>query len=84
MGLCMKKNSEKKKMNFLLKALIYIGVLLLIFVVTILGTKYYFYDSDSAIKKTDLSAVSVDDIKLGQNIQLQKMLWIIVTIILRN
>ena len=64
----MKKNSEKKKMNFLLKALIYIGVLLLIFVVTILGTKYYFYDSDSAIKKTDLSAVSVDDIKLGQNI----------------
>lgn len=64
----MKKNSEKKKMNFLLKSFIYIVVLLLIFVVTILGTKYYFYDSDRAIKKTDLSAVGVDGIKLGQNI----------------
>ncbi|MBO5477859.1 MAG: hypothetical protein J6A15_08930 [Clostridia bacterium] len=59
---------KKKKMNGFLKALIYLGILVVLFVATILGTKYYFYDSDFAVKKTDLSAVSVDDIKLGMNI----------------
>jgi hypothetical protein len=59
---------KKKKNNFFLKTLIYLCVLAAAFVVTVLGTKYYFYDSDYAVKKTDLSNVSIDDIKLGMNI----------------
>lgn len=59
---------KKKKMNVFLKALIYLGVFAVLFVATIWGTKYYFYDSDFAVKKTDLSAVSVDGIKIGMNI----------------
>lgn len=59
---------KKKKMNWFLKTLIYLGVLVVLFVATIWGTKYYFYDSDFAVKKTDLAAVSVDGIKIGMNI----------------
>lgn len=59
---------KKINMDFLLKAATYIGSLIIIFIVTVLGTKYYFYDSDYAVKKTDLSVVSVDGIKLGMNI----------------
>ena len=59
---------KKKKMNIFLKALIYLGVLVVLFVGTIWGTKYYFYDSDFAVKKTDLSAISVNEIKIGMHI----------------
>ncbi len=59
---------KKRKMNFLLKALIYLAVLAVLFVIAIWGTKYYFYDSDFSVKKTDLSNVSVDGIKIGMNI----------------
>lgn len=57
----------KKKMNFFAKLLIYIIVFIALFVGTIWGTKYYFYDSDFSVKKTDLSAISIDKIKLGMN-----------------
>ena len=60
---------KKKKMNWFLKSLIYLGVFAVLFVATIWGTKYYFYDSDFAVKKTDLSAVSVNGIKIGMNIK---------------
>lgn len=59
---------KKKKSNFFSKAIIYLGILAVVFLVTVLGTKYYFYDSDYAVKKTDLSDVSIDGIKLGMNI----------------
>jgi len=57
----------KKKMNFFTKFLIYTVVFIALFVGTIWGTKYYFYDSDYAVKKTDLSEISIDKIKLGMN-----------------
>lgn len=59
---------KKKKMNFFSKTIIYLVILAAVFLVTVLGTKYYFYDSDYAVKKTDLSVVSIDGIKLGTNI----------------
>lgn len=59
---------KKKKLNFFSKAIIYLVTLVVIFLVTILGTKYYFYDSDYAVKKTDLSTITIDNIKLGMNI----------------
>lgn len=57
----------KKKMNPFAKFFIYIVVFIALFVGTIWGTKYYFYDSDYAVKKTDLSAISIDKIKLGMD-----------------
>lgn len=57
-----------KKHGFLYKFLISVVILIILFVVTVFGTKYYFYDSDYAVKKTDLLAVSIDGIKLGMNI----------------
>lgn len=66
------KNKEKSNSkaigNFFIRALVYIGILLVLFVGTIWGTKYYFYDSDRNVEATDLSAVSVCGIKLGSNI----------------
>lgn len=59
---------SKVKSNVLLKTVIYIGSLVVIFITTVLATKYYFYDSDYAVKKTDLSIISINDIKLGMNI----------------
>ena len=59
---------KKKKVNFFLKYFIYLGILVAIFVVTISATKYYFYDSDFSVKKTDLSKINVDGIKIGMNI----------------
>lgn len=59
---------KKKKTNFFSKSIIYIAILIVVFLVTIFGTKYYFYDSDYAVKKTDLSAISIDGVKLGMNI----------------
>ncbi len=62
------KSNSKPKSNFFVKALIYLGILVVLFVGTIWGTKYYLYDSDRNIEDTDLSAVSVCGIKLGSNI----------------
>ncbi len=64
-----KENNKqsKEKMNFFTRFLIYIGVFTVLFICTILGTKYYFYDSDFAVKKTDLSTITIDKIKLGMN-----------------
>lgn len=59
---------KKKKMNGFLKFIIYLVVLVILFIGTVWGTKYYFYDSDFAVEKTDLSGVSVDGIKIGMNI----------------
>ncbi len=59
---------KKKKLNFFSKSIIYLIVLVVIFFITVMGTKYYFYDSDYAVKKTDLSKVTIDSIKLGMNI----------------
>lgn len=59
---------KKKKLNFFSKTIIYLVSLIAIFLVTVLGTKYYFYDSDYAVKKTDLSNIAIDSIKLGMNI----------------
>lgn len=59
---------KKKKLNFFSKTIIYLVTLVVIFLITIFGTKYYFYDSDYAVKKTDLSKITIDNIKLGMNI----------------
>lgn len=59
---------KKKKINFFSKAIIYIVILAVVFTVAVFGTKYYFYDSDYSVKKTDLAAISIDGIKLGMNI----------------
>lgn len=59
---------NKKKKNPLLKFIILVGILIVLFFVTKDATKYYFYESDYAIKKTDLSVVSIDGIKIGMNI----------------
>ena len=59
---------KKKKINFFFKAIVYIAILAVVFLVTVLGTKYYFYDSDYAVKKTDLSDISIDGIRIGMNI----------------
>ena len=59
---------KKKNTNFFFKAIVYIAILAVVFLVTVLGTKYYFYDSDYAVKKTDLSDISVDGIRIGMNI----------------
>lgn len=59
---------KKKNINFFFKAIVYIAILAVVFLVTVLGTKYYFYDSDYAVKKTDLSDISIDGIRIGMNI----------------
>lgn len=59
---------KKKKLNFFSKSIIYIIIFVIVFLVSVLGTKYYFYDSDYSVKKTELSKISIDDIKLGMNI----------------
>lgn len=61
-----KAPKERKKMNFFAKAAIYLLVLVALFAFTVWGTKYYFYDSDFSIKKTDLSQVKIDGISLGK------------------
>ncbi len=61
----MKKSRAKK---FFVKTGIYLLILSIFFVIAVLGTKYYFYDSDYAVKQTVLSEVSIDNIKLGMNI----------------
>lgn len=58
----------KKKSNFFFKSILYIFILILILIVTTVFTKWYFYDSDYAVEKTDLSAVSIENIKLRMNI----------------
>lgn len=62
------KKKENKFKKFLIKFLVYSLILVVFFFVAVLGTKYYFYDSDYAVKQTVLSDVSIDDIKLGMNI----------------
>ena len=59
------KNGKKK---FLFKSIIYIVILVAIFFGTVSFTKFYFYDSDYSVKSTELDAVSIDDIKLGMDI----------------
>ncbi len=59
---------KNKKSKFLFKTIIYIFILVAIFFSTIFFTKFYFYDSDYSVKNTDLTMVSIDDIKVGMNI----------------
>ena len=59
------KNGKKK---FLFKSIIYIVILVAIFFGTVSFTKFYFYDSDYSVKSTELNTVSIDDIKLGMDI----------------
>lgn len=54
----------KKKMSPLAKLLIYLAFFVILLVATVLGTKYYFYDSDLTVDQTDLGAITVDGIKL--------------------
>ena len=59
---------KNKKNKFFSKAIIYLVGLVIIFLVTVFATKYYFYDSDYSVKKTDLRNISIDGIKIGMNI----------------
>lgn len=59
---------KNKKNKFLFKTIIYICILIAIFFITVSFTKYYFYDSDYSVKSTDLTMVSIDNIKIGMDI----------------
>lgn len=63
---------KKRKINGLTRFILkfFAGILILVglFFLTVKGTKYYFYDSDFAVKRTDLSIVAIDGIKLGMNV----------------
>ena len=59
---------KNKKNKFLFNTIIYICILIAIFFITVSFTKYYFYDSDYSVKSTDLTMVSIDNIKVGMDI----------------
>lgn len=64
----MKKSKKNKIKKFFVKLAVYVGILVVLLVGTIWGTKYYFYDSDRNVQKTNLEAVSIDGMTLGMNI----------------
>lgn len=63
----MKNKKSNGVVRFFVKFFIGILVLVGLFFLTVRGTKYYFYDSDYAVKRTDLAIVSIDGIKIGMN-----------------
>lgn len=63
-----KKKKQSAFLRFLIKSAVAILSLVVLFAITVWGTKYYFYDSDRNIDQTDLTAVSIDGLKLGMSI----------------
>lgn len=63
----MKNRKSNSLVRFIVKFFVYTLILIGLFGITVWGTKYYFYDSDFAVKRTDLAIVSVDGIKIGMD-----------------
>ena len=59
---------EKKKSNFLKKTLIYVGILVVLLLAAVFGTRWYLYDSDLSLKATNLSNVTIEGLQVGMNI----------------
>ena len=63
----MKNNKEKKRPNFFIRLLIKLFLLCIIFVASVVITRYYF-SGDSAVEETNLSNISLDNIYLNSKI----------------
>lgn len=61
----MKNKKSNGFVRFIVKFFVGILILIGLFFLTVKGTKYYFYESDYAVKRTDLSIVAINGIKLG-------------------